>query len=251
MKKFKRLYLLPAFCATILFSCRKFDKKGSMNQAGIALTFDDDYIDNWYNYLPLLDSLGVKATFYISGYHKLTEAKKKKLYIIQASGNEIAYHTTNHIDIPKYIDEYGTDMLMAHEIYPDLILMRNDGFNPQVFAYPYGAHNEESDKLLLGLFKSVRYLNGSPNLAKSLTASDNESSLFGLEADLSGKRKDWMFDELIHSASENGNCLVLVAHRIENGQSNLRIPLYRLLHIINRAKEVGLKFYTVSEISRK
>ena len=64
---------LVAFCALIisvgLFSgCKKFEKEGHMNEPGIVLTFDDDRVDNWYSFLPLFDSLGVKATFYICKY---------------------------------------------------------------------------------------------------------------------------------------------------------------------------------------
>ena len=235
----------------LLLSCRKFDQAGSMPEPGIALTFDDDYIDNWYKYLPLLDSLNVKATFYISNYHKFSPLQVQKLKTIEAHGNEIGYHTTNHIDIPKYIDRYGLDQLVKNEINPDLVQMRIDGFNPQVFAYPYGAHNLESDNLLLDIFKSIRYLNGSPNFAKSLTSSNKELRLYGMELDLSSKRKDWMYDELINSARENGNCFILVGHRIENGNTNLKVPLYRLLHVINKVKEMNMRFYTVSEISRK
>ena len=43
--------------------CNKYDKEGAMDMPGVALTFDDNSIDNWYSYMPLLDSFGVKATF--------------------------------------------------------------------------------------------------------------------------------------------------------------------------------------------
>lgn len=243
---------ITVFSAIVMLaSCRKTDRYGAIAEAGIALTFDDDYVDNWYKYLPVLDSLGVKATFYISSYHKLSAEQVSKLRYIMQSGNEIAYHTTNHINIAKYLESHTEEELLQNEIYPDLIKMQQDGFFPVVFAYPYGSHNHETDKYLKSYFKSLRALNGSPNLAKSLAPSTNERILFAMEMDISGKRKDWMYDEMLHSASENRNCLVLVGHRIEEGNTNLKVPLSRLLHIVNRSKELGLKFYTVSEISEK
>lgn len=235
----------------MLASCRKTDRYGSITEPGIALTFDDDYVDNWYKYLPLFDSLGVKATFYISSYHNLSASQVKKLEEISQHGNEIAYHTTNHINIAKYLENHSEQELLQNEIYPDLIKMQQDGFNPVVFAYPYGSHNNETDKFLKPYFKSLRALNGSPNLAKSLAPSTNERLLYAMEMDNSGKRKEWMYDELINSARENRNCLVLVGHRIEEGDTKLKVPLTRFLHIINKAKEFGLRFYTVSEISVK
>lgn len=235
----------------MLSSCRRTDRYGSIAAPGIALTFDDDYVDNWYKYLPLLDSLGVKATFYISSYHKLSAAQIRKLGYIRQSGNEIGYHTTNHINIAKYLESHGEHEILQNEIYPDLIKMQQEGFYPVVFAYPYGSHNNETDKFLKPYFKSLRALNGSPNLAKSLAPSMNERLLFAMGMDVSGKRKEWMYDEMLNSAKENGNCLVLVGHRIEEGDTKLKVPLKRLLHIISKAKELGLRFYTVSEISEK
>lgn len=243
------------FCLLIFFplmqSCRKTDKNGTLREPGIALTFDDNYVDNWYRYLPLLDSLSVRATFYISNYHNLTAIQVQKLKTIEAHGNEIGYHTTHHINIPKYLEEYGANRLFSEEIEPDLKKMKQDGFNPRVFAYPYGAHTTASNNLLLQPFKSLRLLNGSPNWAKSLTASSNETILYGMEMDNSGNKKEWMYEELIHSAQENGNCLVVVGHRIEYGNTNLKVPLVRLLRIIKKVKELNMKFYTVSEISAK
>lgn len=167
------------------------------------------------------------------------------------SGNEIGYHTTNHINIAKYLESHGEQEILQNEIYPDLIKMQQEGFYPVVFAYPYGSHNNETDKFLKPYFKSLRALNGSPNLAKSLAPSMNERLLFAMGMDVSGKRKEWMYDEMLNSAKENGNCLVLVGHRIEEGDTKLKVPLTRLLHIISKAKELGLRFYTVSEISEK
>jgi len=120
-----------------------------------------------------------------------------------------------------------------------------------VFAYPYGAHTNTSNNLLLQKFKSLRVLNGSPNWAKSLTATTNETILYGMEMDNSGNKKEWMYEELIHSAKENGNCFIAVGHRIEDGNTKLKVPLERLLRIIKKVKELNMKFYTVSEISAK
>ena len=53
-----------------------------MQSPGIALTFDDDRVDNWFQYLPLFDSLDVRATFYISKYNRLSAEQKNKLRII-------------------------------------------------------------------------------------------------------------------------------------------------------------------------
>ena len=47
------------------------DRQIRVHQAGVALTFDDDRVDNWFKYLPYLDSANVKATFYVCKYNEL------------------------------------------------------------------------------------------------------------------------------------------------------------------------------------
>ena len=138
----------------VIFSCNKKDVTSGGNTPGaIALTLDDYSIDNWYSYINVLDSLGVKATFYISNYKVLTGKQKDKLHDIQKRGHEIAFHSTNHVNFVKYADSAGWNKLIKKEIADGLRMMNNDGFYPTTFAYPYGQHNDKLDKLLLKHFK--------------------------------------------------------------------------------------------------
>jgi len=53
-KNFARLLCLPVFTCVLFWGCTKFEKDGQCSQAGIVLTFDDDRVDNWVQYLPFL-----------------------------------------------------------------------------------------------------------------------------------------------------------------------------------------------------
>lgn len=249
-----RNYAKTAFIAVLVcgfFSgCSKYKKDGQLNQAGVALTFDDDRIDNWFEYLPYLDSANVKATFYICKYNRLTIAQKNKLAIIQSHGHEIAFHSTNHYNMLDYVYKYKhtTDELMLNEIECGLKMMNKDGFYPTTFAYPYGAHNGLYDKMLLRYFKSVRALNGTNDFSKSLAPTEKNTLLFGLGVDKSSKRSDEVVMQVIKSALENNTCAVFVAHDI-NTSSKLSITQERLKKMVNYVNQLGLKFYTVSQIS--
>lgn len=221
-----------------------------MQHPGIAITFDDDRIDNWYTYLPFLDSCGIKATFYICRYHMLTADQKNKLRIIQQHGHEIAYHSTHHYNMVEYVVRYhhSIDELLANEIEEDLKKMNRDGFYPTTFAYPYGAHTGQYDQLLKRYFKSVRALNGSTNYSQSLAPLDNNDVLYGFGLDKSSKHTDDCLVKLMQSARNNNCCAILVGHDI-NKDNKLSVTLERLQLIVNTAKELGLKYYTISEIS--
>ena len=131
-----------------------------MPKPGIALTFDDNYIDDWYRNINFFDSFHVKVTFYISYYHKLNRDQKNKLMTLMNHGHEIAYHSVHHPDFVKYLQQNTMGKLEEEEINKGLKMMNKDGFFPTDFAYPYGSHNEVLDNCLQRRFKSVRYLNG-------------------------------------------------------------------------------------------
>jgi peptidoglycan-N-acetylglucosamine deacetylase len=242
--------LISLAICTIFNGCTKYKKDGQLHQAGVALTFDDDRVDNWFTYLPYLDSSNIKATFYVCKYNRFTDAQKQKLAVIQSHGHEIAFHSTNHYNMLDYVYRYKHTIneLMFNEIECGLKMMNKDGFYPTTFAYPYGAHNGLYDKKLMQYFKSVRALNGTNDFSKSLAPTENNQLLFGLGIDKSSKRSDEVVLQVIKSASENNTCAVFVAHDI-NTSLNLSVTLARLKLIVNYVKQLGLKYYTISQIS--
>ena len=242
--------LLFLLSVLVFPGCKKFQKEGHVPQPGIALTFDDDRVDNWFKYLPMLDSAGVKATFYICKYNKFTAAQKNKLMILRDHGHEIAYHTINHYNMVDYVFKYHhpVEELMRIEIEAGLKQMNDDGFYPITFAYPYGAHNGQFDQMLKKYFRSVRALNGSPDYSRSLTATSKNDVLYGLGLDKSSQKSDETIMKIIHSAKENNNCAVFVAHNI-NMNNSLSVTRERLQKIFALVNELGLKYYTAAEIS--
>lgn len=249
-KNIARQIFLSVLIIIFFTGCEKYKKVGQISQAGIALTFDDDRVDNWFVYLPLLDSANVKATFYICKYNRFTADQKRKLVIIQSHGHEIAFHSTNHYNMMDYVYKYKhtIEELMQKEIVDGLKLMNRDGFYPTTFAYPMGAHNGIYDKMLMRYFKSVRALNGTNDFSKSLAATEKNSLLFGLGIDKSSKRSDETVTQVIQAAYNNNTCAIFVAHDINTGKS-ISVTKERLQKIFNYVNKLGLKYYTISEIS--
>ena len=236
-------------------SCRKSQinnvtSDGIPERGGLALTFDDYNIDNWFSYIGLLDSAKVKCTFYVSNYNKLSTNQKEKLLQLQDHGHEIAFHSSNHKNFVEKMQSHGFKKLMEEEIVSGLQLMHNDGLFPKTFAYPYGAHNLIMDKVLLKKFKSVRTLNGTHDLNNSLCPLSGNTVIRGLGIDESSKRSLSGINTLLSSASELNHCAVLLIHNIEAKRTNLQLPLWKFRNILVKAKSLHLHFYTVSEISK-
>jgi peptidoglycan/xylan/chitin deacetylase (PgdA/CDA1 family) len=230
-------------------SCRKSIVGGCMPKPGIALTFDDNYIDDWYRNINFFDSFHVKVTFYISYYHKLNRDQKNKLMTLMNHGHEIAYHSVHHPDFVKYLQQNTMGKLEEEEINKGLKMMNKDGFFPTDFAYPYGSHNEVLDNCLQRRFKSVRYLNGTKDYARSFAKNTGNSELYGMGIDEnSGKTTDQLIG-LMRLAKLNNDCIVFVGHHINRKEFKMGVPMNKLRSLVMAARQLNLQFYTVSEIS--
>lgn len=252
MSKLTFCVLLGTITAILfLSSCHKEIPKGKLEQGQVALTFDDASVENWDRYLPLLDSLDIKATFYISKYHTFTAQKKKLLKKIESRGHEIAFHTTNHPDLVKEVAKNGMAQTEANEINKDLEMMKGDGYNITNFAYPYGSHTTQLNTCLLRKFKSVRALSNKQDYNKSLVKEAGDwKILYGANVDNNSRLTEDGIISLLDKAQEHNDCLVLVAHEINNKSIRLQISRERLQLISRAAKERNLKFITVNGITK-
>ena len=116
---------------------------------GLALSFDDHDLDGWHALRPLFDLYGAKATFFVSAFHTLTPEEIVKMRDLAADGHGIEYHSTAHENAEQYSKTYGVEQYITDDIVPDMLAMRAAGFDPQIFAYPFGARTADTDAALL------------------------------------------------------------------------------------------------------
>lgn len=250
----KRVFFLVLFCAAatlFLSSCSKEVPQGSLPNGQVAVTFDDASVDNWYQHLDLLDSLKIKATFYVSAYHSFTATQKQKLKEVERRGHEIAYHTASHPDLVKEVAKDGVAQTETREILSDLELMKADGYNITNFAYPFGSHSMQLDNCLLRRFKSVRALSNHQNYNKSLVKEAGDRKiLYGANIDNNSRLKEDGIYSLMDKAKDHNDCLVLVAHQMANPALKLQISRERLVLISKAAAERNLEFVTINQIAK-
>lgn len=117
----------------------------------VVLTFDDGYKDNFKTAAPLLRSMGMKATFFITTSHISGKARHKwadgspREYMdwpdvagLVNMGFEIGSHMVDHVDLTSLSD---TDLKAQLELSRQEIA-RNLGKAPDVLSYPYGKVDE-------------------------------------------------------------------------------------------------------------
>jgi len=119
---------------------------------GLALSFDDTFVDAWFALRPMLQRYGARVTFFVSRYHVLGPEQRAKLKTLAADGHAIEAHTVQHLRAPDYVEQHGLNAYLHNEVDPSIAILRDDGFTVDAFAYPFGARTSELDK---GIAKRV------------------------------------------------------------------------------------------------
>jgi peptidoglycan/xylan/chitin deacetylase (PgdA/CDA1 family) len=103
--------------------------------AVVSVTFDDG-IDNQASAVPLLDSHGMKGTFYVNagrvgepGYLTWDE-----LVSMAAGGHEVGGHTLDHVDLTTVSTSEA-----RYQVGENRAHLLKRGFADEDFAFPYGA----------------------------------------------------------------------------------------------------------------
>ena len=126
------------------------------SEPAVYLTFDDRFISQWIDAMPIFDQYGVKATFCVTYFDTLSSDQITGLHTLQNAGHAIACHGLRHRKAVDYVNEYSLGQYYQDEIEPALAAMQTEGFYPSCFAYPYSQNDCRTDQLLLNHFKYLR-----------------------------------------------------------------------------------------------
>ena len=258
----KTSFLLVAFgLIALLNGCQPANTK---HQGGIALSFDDRFINEWYQLRPVFKKYNAHVTFYITQFDSLSPIEIAQLKTLQQEGHEIGCHGAIHTNSVEYVRNHSMQDYMEVEIYPALRSMKQHGFRPVTFAHPGGTHNEAIDRELLQHFSLLRDVALIQRTIFGITLRWTVRLMPGIYHHFDGNRTvdALLFDEgaglamsdlkaAMDKARDNGTALMLFGHKpyqqaISAGGYGFLIP--RLDSILAESQRLGLKTYTMSEL---
>ena len=211
-------------------------------QAGVAITFDDNYVDEWYDAAKVLEKYNWKATFFISQFNTLSSKELNKLKWI-------------HLKASPFEKNNGKANYLETEIFPMINSMNQKSFEIHSFAYPYGSRDALTDTILLNEFNIIRgttYGNEPPHLQRCYF--DNQSRvLFGLGIDNNYAQYSIpYFLSLLEYAKANNKVVVFYAHKpVLKSKSKYETEYKTLIAICKYIQDNDMKFYTVSDLYLK
>lgn len=243
-------------CAILLqFSCEKPKPEPEIKlyKAGVVLSFDDAYVNEWFDTNQKLKQYSWKATFCVSKINTLRHSQIKKLLELQKEGHEIAGHGLHHYHAEKFVSKYGIKEYFKQEINPMLSLMHFYGLKVSSFVYPFGGRNTKLDAPLLNKFKILRgrafceekpvnqgcYFNKS-RLVFSFSIDDTHNH-FNIPHLL----------KLLDYAKNNNKILILNSHKtVENVTGDYQTKEATLELICKYINRNNMKFYTLSDLNK-
>lgn len=238
----------------ILFSCEnnKTKPEPKLYRAGVVLSFDDAYVNEWFNTDQKLKQYSWKGTFCVCKINTLKHAQIKKLLELQKEGHEIAGHGLHHYHAEKFVAKYGLNEYLKQEINPMLNLMNFYGLKVTSFVYPYGGRNTKLDATLLNKFKIVRGRAFCEEIPSKQGCYFKKSRLvFSFSIDDTHNHFNIPhLLKLLDYAKKNNKILILNSHKtVKVVTANYQTKVETLALICKYIKRNNMKFYTLSELN--
>jgi hypothetical protein len=134
-------------------------------RAGYSLHYDDADIHAWAASQDILAAHGARVTLFVTRYDRFDDEDRALLRELADAGHDVQAHSLRHQRAPDYVEEHGLRAYMEDEALPSIELLREDGYDPVAYAYPFGSRTSELDAALLEhvtLLRSVSFSTAVP-----------------------------------------------------------------------------------------
>ena len=219
------------------------------SHVGVALTFDDNYVDRWYAARSIFQKYNAHVTFFVSNFASLDQDQINKLKTLQADGHEIAFHGYNHEDVVQYLQSHTLDQYINNEIIRGVNLMKNEGFNPVDFAYPNGSDDPAATQALQAYFGHIRDTHYDWDDAVYYEYGSDRAFIAGIGLDESyGHSMTEIYNGISRAKTED-KILIFYGHElVASNPGSYQTSYDRLDKTLKYISDNNLKTFTISEI---
>lgn len=233
------LVLFLAYCSIITNAQNKKPWKGK--SCAVVLTYDDGLDVDITNALPVLDSLHLRATFYIADYMHRFNAQMRSWREAAGKGHELGNHTRYHPctgglpgrefvkpegDLNNYTVQRMDDEIMDMNVQLEAI----DGRTKRTFAYPCGDTKIHDTAYIDPLKKEFVAARGViPSMPTIDKVDLYNVSCYGVNGQSGDDMIAW-----VKEAQSKQALLVILFHGVGGGHSlNVSLPAHsQLLHYL-------------------
>lgn len=233
-----RKLLIPAlfFLLANMSGHAQFNQPWQGKKCAVVLTYDDAINQHLDNAIPILDSLALKATFYVTAFSTSVQTRMDDWKKLAANGHELGNHTLYHPCIggkgrewvkPEYDMKNYTVQKMIDEIrMTNLFLQALDGKTKRTFAFTCGDMKIGDSSFINALeedFTAARAVR--PQMHKI-----NEVDLYNVDCYMVNGETGTQMIDWTKKAMETNSLLVILFHGVGGGNAlNVQLPAHKEL----------------------
>ncbi|MBN8668668.1 MAG: polysaccharide deacetylase family protein [Chitinophagales bacterium] len=212
----------------------QFNQPWQGKKCAVVITYDDAIDQHLDNALPLLDSLGLKATFYVTAFSPSVQTRMEEWRGMAAKGHELGNHTLYHPCaggpgrewVPKEYDlsTYTLKQIVDETRMTNLFLQALDGKTERTFAYTCGDQKVEDSFFIEPLkkdFIAARGVRGEMHKIQDI-------DLYNTDCYMVNHHKAEQMIAWVEEAMRTNSMLVILFHGVGGGNGlDVSLPDHR------------------------
>jgi len=240
--KIKKPMLVLAILICQLGAFAQTDTPWHHKKCAVVITYDDAYDQQLDNAIPVLDSLGLKATFYITAFSNSMQTRLNDWKKIAANGHELGNHTLFHpcnggkgrewVNPDHDLSKYSVQRMIDETRMTNLFLRALDGKTKRTFAFTCGDMKIGDSSFINAMKDDFVAARAVRNQMHKI----NEIDLYNVDCYVVNGETGRQMIEWVKEALETNSLLVILFHGV-NGGNALNVSLQahsQLLHFLKQ-----------------
>ena len=211
-------------------------------KCAVVITYDDAIDQHLDNAIPVLDSLGLKATFYLTAFSTSMQSRLADWKKLAVTGHELGNHTLYHPCIggkgrewvkPEYdMNNYTVKRMVDETRMTNLFLQALDGKTKRTFAFTCGDMKIGDSSFIYAMkddFVAARAVRAEMHKI-------NEIDLLNVDCYMVNGETSAQMIEWAKKAIETNSLLVILFHGVNGGNAlNVSLPAHsQFLHYLKQ-----------------
>jgi peptidoglycan-N-acetylglucosamine deacetylase len=223
-------------------------------KAAVVLSYDDAINEHLDNAVPVLDSLGLKATFYITAFSTSMQARLYEWKKLAVTGHELGNHTLFHpcvggtgrewVSKQNDLRNYSVQRIENEIRMTNLFLQSLDGKTKRTFAFTCGDMKVEDSVFINGMkndFVAARAVRDEMHKI-------NEVDLYNVDCYMVNNHSFEQMKVWVDKAIQTNSLLVILFHGVGGGNGlNVSIEDHRKILVYIKQKKKELMIATMLE----
>jgi peptidoglycan/xylan/chitin deacetylase (PgdA/CDA1 family) len=234
----------------------QFNQAWRGKKCAVVITYDDAINEHLDNAVPVLDSLGLKATFYITAFSTSMQTRLNDWKNLATKGYELGNHTLYHpciggtgrewVSKQNDLRNYSVKRMENEVGMTNLFLQSLDGKTKRTFAFTCGDMKIEDSLFMNGMKNDFVAARAVRNEMHKI----NEIDLYNTDCYVVNNHSFEQMKEWVDKAIQSNSLLVILFHGVGGGNSlNVSVDDHRKILTYIKQQEKDLMVAPMLEVA--